>query len=185
MKINNPKKLFASFCIFGVGLIISGCTTKKDITIQHDIIVHKTKPYQFKLKPQIGSRQEDSRTVVDMGVVLKISVNSYKNRNDNLIGGHDIYIWGRKPDFIPTTTLPKRTSYGMITSNKKLPFYLSNDGLDQADLQKDETIRKYTNELYKMRKEKKLVKEKREKSLVNDKKILDFLKKINNGEIEK
>ena len=185
MKTNNSKKLFVSLCIFGAGVVISGCAAKKDITVQHDIVVHKTKPYQFKLKPQIGSRQEDSRTIVDMGVVLKISVNTYKNRSGDLIGGHDIYVWGRKPDFIPTTTLPKRTSYGMITSNKKLPFYLSNDGLDQADLQKDETIRDYTNELYKMEKEKKLIKEKREKSLKNDKKILDFLKKVNKGEIEK
>ena len=183
--MNNPKKIFLTLCAFGIGMVVSGCASKKDITVQHDIIVHKTKPYQFRLKPQIGSRQEDARTIVDMGVVLKISVNSYKNRSGNLIGGHDIYIWGKKPDFIPTTTLPKRTSYGMITSNKKLPFYLSNDGLDQADIKKDETIRAYTNELYKVQKEKKLVKKKREKSLKNDKKILDFLRKVNNGEIEK
>ena len=70
MKTNNLKKLFVSLCIFGAGVVISGCAAKKDITVQHDIVVHKTKPYQFKLKPQIGSRQEDSRTIVDMGVCL-------------------------------------------------------------------------------------------------------------------
>jgi len=177
--------ILTSSLIVGSGLVFSGCAAKKDITIEHDIIVHKTKPYQFKLKPQIGTRQEDARTVVDMGVVLKISINSYKNRNNDLIGGHDIFVWGRKPDFIPSTNLPKRSSYNVITSNKKLPFYLSNDGLDNADLSKDETIRKFTNELYKMEKSKELANKKHEKSLESDKKILDFLKKMKNTKGDK
>lgn len=163
--------------VFFFGVFFLGCSAKdENVNIRHVIDVHTPKAYEFKLQPQIGSRQDDARTVVDMGVVLKISVNSYQNSAKMLIGGGDMYIWAKRPSFIPTTNAPVRTEYSQLSPQKKLPFMLSTEEMDRSNIGDDSTIKEYVNEVYNMKTDRTRVKVKRDASAAYDAKIQEFLR---------
>lgn len=164
-------------------VLLGGCASKDELITHHVIEVQKPKAYQFGLKPTIGSQNDDSRTVVDMGVVLKVWVKNYKNKENNLIASHDMYVWARKPDFMVGEELPARRQTGMPTPAQKLPFMLSGEEIDRVDIQNDEVIKDYVNKTYQMENDPELAQQRLEASRESDKKILEFLKEIK-GETE-
>jgi hypothetical protein len=92
-----------------------------------------------------------------MGVVLKTTITSYKDRQGNLIASHDVFFWAKKPDFITTNTLPKKKK----SRNTPLELKINLDKTGLVDLDKSvsqEQIRMKNN-------------------YNNDKKILEFLQK--------
>jgi len=160
------------------GLLLAGCVSKEEVVTHHVIEVETPKPYQFELKPNIGSRNDDSRTVVDMGVVMKIWVKNYKNRQGNLIASHDLYAWARKPDFLVGEDLPPRRNTSLVTPVQKLPFMLTGEEIDRSDIQNDEVIKEYVNKVYENERDPELAQKRLDASRESDKKILEFLKQI-------
>jgi hypothetical protein len=156
MKKLNSQALFIALGTLSI-VFFSGCASKQTPppTVVKKIVVdelnHKPTTY-----PVLKQNNMAQRAIVNMGVVLKTKVTSYKDRSDNLIASHDVYFWAKKPDFITTNTLPRKKSK---FSYNGLKIDLSKSGL--VDLPKDiskEAIRKNTNTEY-------------------DKKINDFINK--------
>lgn len=190
------SKLFIySFIVVAISFF-SGCTakqqssnsslSKKDVQNDSTSVQNDSVPYKFRLKPIIGSRNSDSRTVVDMGVVMKIWITPYKDKNNNLIASHDIYTWVRKPDFIVGENLPSGTfmqnnndydTGGMINIEDKLPFMLSPSEIDRSDIENDEIIQKYANKIYKLQVSEKNAQEQLKKSEDFDAVIKNFVNK--------
>lgn len=130
-------------CLLGL-ICFSACSSKKEI-----ILLDK-EAYVSKYKPIIGSRNNDVRTILDMGMAVKVWVAPYKDQYGVLVAGHDIYVWLERPDFIPGTSVPQidGDNKGIPNQVGKIPFTLSPEEIDRSDLKNDATIQKYVNETY-------------------------------------
>ena len=128
-------------------LLFTGCGSK----IIYETAVVDQRAYQSRFKPIIGSRNNTARTIIDFGVVATIWVAPYKDQYGTLIAGHDIYVWLERPDFIPGSSVPtvNGSNRGIPTQLGKLPFSISPEEIDRADLSDDENIGKFINESYK------------------------------------
>jgi len=148
-------------------LMLSGCATKNNNinTNIREIVPYeetqaqsvKLEPYQIRIKPIVGSRQNDSKVIVDQGVVLKIWIAPYKVKN-TLIASHDIYTWARKPQFIVGEDMPKYNSRmnGLFRADGKLPFIFGDSEIQEYKPIEDKQIKKYVNTLYAIRSGKKV-----------------------------
>lgn len=142
----------SALIVCGASLLFSGCSAiefnkkiKKDSS--KTIIIKREKPYKFTYTPLIGSRNDDEKVIVDMGVVLRVWINSYKTRANTLVSAHDVYIWAKKPDFIVGNPVPVKRR-GLISSTNKLPFTLSNSEVDRSDLKTNKNIKNFINSVY-------------------------------------
>jgi len=157
--------------ILGTLLIFSGCSTKKPQPKQTtylkniDYIVKKqqeknlkeqlsTKSYHFMVKPIIGSEQDDSKVVVDMGKILKVWVAPYVY-NGTLIASHDIYTWVQAPHFIAGESIGNSQphSSSLITPNENYPLIYRPSEVysTQAKFTNNE-LKKYVNKKYEIEK---------------------------------
>lgn len=165
------------FFVIATALLFNGCANKhpKPQVVQKIIHIKKDKPYKFTYKPVIGTQNPDEKISVDMGVVLRVWINSYKDRDGSLVASHDTYIWAKKPDFIVGAPLPviKR---GLVTSSGKIPFMLSNQEVDRSNFQSNENIKKYVNAIYE-KSDKQRVKKRMNQSKKFDKEIKEYLEK--------
>lgn len=145
-------------------IIFNGCSAKNDVKpipyqpVQK-ILKPKSKAYTFNYIPIIGTQTPDDKVIVDMGVVLRIWMNSYKNRANNLISSHDVYVWAKRPDFIVGNPLPMKNR-GILSPSHKMPFIVSDKTVDRSDFKDNKNIRNFVNALYKRRKESENVVEK-------------------------
>jgi len=157
---------------FFTGCATPGTPNKKPIK-EKTVFINKDKPYKFDYVPIIGTQTPDDKVLINMGVVLRVWIHSYKTRNDDLVSSHDIYIWGKKPDFIVGNPLPT-VDRGILTPQGKMPFMLSNDSVDRSNFKSNLNIRKFVNSVY--AKEDKTKTDKRVKeSKKFDKTIKNFL----------
>lgn len=131
-------------CILGL-VLFAACSSKKEI-----IILDKEN-YTSKFTPIIGSRNNDVRTILDMGMAVKVWVAPYKDQFGTLVAGHDIYVWLERPDFIPGTAVPQidGDNKGIPNQVGRIPFTLSPEEIDRSDLKNDKAIQDYVNETYK------------------------------------
>ena len=98
----------------------------------------------FPYKQIIGTRNDDAKTVVDTGVVLKVYIPTYKDTKKTLVASHDRYVWAKEPGFIVGTERPdirKRT--GMMTPAGKVPFAFGAGEIDSASIQDNTRIKEY------------------------------------------
>lgn len=192
-RMQNTRKLICFCASVLLVVFLSGCANKeatlqKQSADQGEGKMGFYEPTKFRLKPIIGSRNEDSRTVVDMGTLLKIWVAPYKGRNGVLTSAHDIYAWARMPDFIvgeEVPTAPSLDSGSGMVYNHKLPASLSSEEVDRSAIQDDKNIQEFVNGFNKFV-EKELSKEsasnskedmkKEEEKTKVDKDILEFIK---------
>lgn len=108
-----------------------------------------TKPYYLRFKPIVGSRQNDSKVVVDMGKVLKIWVAPYKSKG-TMISSHDIYTWVQKPGFIVGEDIPNKNAHtGLTNAAGTLPFIFSEGDIDTSKGLTNNVLKKYVNNVYK------------------------------------
>lgn len=147
-----------TYALLATTLLFSGCalnnqqaTPAKTKVIAHSPLeegkpMHD--PYTFRLKPIIGTENNDARTIVDMGTVLKIWISPFKNTNGALVAAHNVYIWGKQPDFITGEQIPTamRQNSGP-TYRGSLPFSLSSTEIDRSDISNDQNIQKFIDEL--------------------------------------
>jgi len=153
MELN--KKIILS--LIATSLVFSGCSTKyakpKVVIKRIEISPKNLKKQTY---PVIKQNNLGQRAIVNMGVVLKTNITSYKDNNDDLIASHNVFFWAKKPDFITTNTLPSKK---MVNEYSGLKINLDKKGLvDLKTAISQETIRKNNN-------------------FKNDKKILKFLQK--------
>lgn len=135
------------------------------------------KAYQFGFKPIVGSRQDDSKVVVDMGKIQKIWVAPYKTKG-TMVSAHDIYIWVQKPDFIVGEPLPSpKERSGVITPMDNVPFVFRKKEMDdRPDKMTNESVRQYVNSVYRAENDPSLVEKKNEEADSKfDDTILDYL----------
>ncbi len=164
--------LTASLAFFS-GCATMGTPQKKPIK-KEIVFINKDKPYHFDYVPIIGTQTPDDKVLINMGVVLRVWIHSYKTRNDDLVASHDIYIWGKKPDFIVGNSLPT-INRGILTPQGKMPFMLSNDSVDRSNFKSNLNIRNFVNSVY-AKKDKSNVNTRIKKSKKFDKTIKNFLK---------
>jgi hypothetical protein len=153
-----------------------GCAAKspKPKVVHKVLHIKKEKPYRFTYKPIIGTQNDDEKITVDMGVVLRVWINSYKDTDGSLIASHDTYIWAKRPDFIVGAQLPS-VRRGLVTPTGIMPFMLSNESIDRSNFKNDENIKSYVNSVYEKSSKKETLK-RLEKRDVFDRKIKEFLK---------
>lgn len=133
----------SSIIFLGI-LLLAGCSSNKEIVILNQ------QDYISRYKPIIGSQNNDARTVINFGVVLKVWVAPYTDEYGVLVSSHDNYVWGDRPDFVPGTAVPKiNKGSGIVTPTGSLPFSLSPSEIDRRDLKSDKTINSFINQSYK------------------------------------
>lgn len=185
--------------ILGIGIVailLSGCSSKSpqpdvrnDKFLKNIIAKEKekeklnearlfaTNPYQLRIKPIVGTEQDDSKVVVDMGKILKIWVAPYVVHN-TLIAAHDIYTWVQAPRFIAGESLPTPNQVtGLVTADHNYPIVFRPVELDNKKATfKDEELKRYVNEVYKVAKHPSIAKKRIKKTYDDaDKVIKDFI----------
>ncbi|WP_152182870.1 hypothetical protein [Sulfurimonas indica] len=177
------SKSLSSILLAGAMIIgISGCSSKESVKPKPKTTIVKLKrpkAYTFNYIPIIGTQTPDDKVIVDMGVVLRVWVNSYKNRSNTLVSSHDLYIWAKKPDFIAGNVLPAK-SRGLLTPQHKMPFMLSDNSVDRSNFKDNKNIRNFVNSVYKQKTTPVAAKENLHKASKNDIAIKNFIKKITN-----
>lgn len=156
MKLLNKTVLISTLVVLG----FNGCASSGNNAQPKDLKITKVfKPYQFKYKPIVGSRQDDSQVLMDQGVVLKAWVNSYKNQYGSLVASHDIYVRVKEPDFITSyAKIPNlRKVRGLLRENHQQTISVAKKELDKSSNETNKKIKKYTetennNESNKLRK---------------------------------
>ena len=110
--LKNKKTLFL---ITAFVMMIAGCASKdapkKEPVIEYKVLMQEREEKKV-FDPVMKDNLPTQRAVVDMGVVLKTRIVSYKDNNQNLIADHDVFFGAVKPDFVVTNSLPKeKTKY--------------------------------------------------------------------------
>jgi len=156
-----------------------GCSSSEVKPPKQKLVLRKdihTKPYELKITPIVGTRQDDEKVVMDMGKVMKIWIAPYKN-NGVLVSSHDNFVVAKKPEFVIGEKVPQKNWSSMHTPINRIPFVFRNADLDKATKLGKEEIVKYNNNIYKEENNPKIAEQRVEKSNKYDKQIIDFLKK--------
>ncbi|MFA6195371.1 MAG: hypothetical protein WC656_01850 [Sulfurimonas sp.] len=169
------KKLYV-LSVVCMTLLSTGCSSNKptptsDLVKRKDIL---TKPYELKITPIVGSRQNDSKVVMDMGKVMKIWIAPYKNK-DTFVSAHDNFVVAKAPDFVVGETVPQSNWKSMKTPVKNIPFQFRNADLDNAEKLEEEEIVKYNNNVYEQQNDENVAKERMKEANGFDKEIKAFL----------
>jgi len=173
------KKLYSTLLIAGIAIFgLGGCSSKELPKPQTKTIeLKRPKAYTFNYIPIIGTQTPDDKVIVDMGVVLRVWINSYKNKSNTLVSSHDLYIWAKKPDFIAGNTLPSK-SRGILSPRNKMPFMLSDSSVDRSNFKDNKNIRDFVNSVYKKKTTPSAKDENLKKASKNDAVIKNFINKI-------
>lgn len=156
----HKKILFLT--LIAIGVVTTGCASKQvgcstsngecnqgpreQQHVDNDKGDDNLKIPAFPYKPIIGTRNDDAKTVVDTGVVLKVYISTYKDTKKTLVASHDRYVWAKEPGFIVGTERPdirKRT--GLMTPAGKVPFAFGAGEIDSASIQDNTGIKEYIN----------------------------------------
>jgi len=109
----NSLKLIILGCLSP--LLFVGCSHKNDAVkktepaIEYKVVMQEREEKKV-YDPVMKDNSPTQRAVVDMGVVLKTRITSYKDNNHVLNGAHDVFFFAVQPDFVVTNSLPKEKS---------------------------------------------------------------------------
>ena len=179
---------------FVVLLLVNGCAKPKPKCQTYDTLddalgsekrvikkdsLASLNPYQLKIKPIVGSRQDDSKVVIDAGKVLKVWIAPYKS-GMTVIAAHDLYSMVQKPQFIIGEMVPTNSKKGgIVTVSDDFPFAFRDEELDRVPKQRkfsNPSMKKYYNNVYKAQADNSVVKRRNnEASREFDSAIKNFL----------
>lgn len=169
-------------------LMLSGCATKAiksrfngDNDETRAIYMNQAnKADTFRFQPVIGTRQEDTKVMIDMGKFAKIWVKNYRNKNQTFVASHDIITKIKEPGFIAGEEIDfskrdvvKRT-YGGNTFSYRSSDIVSQTSKDDTELQNGQ-IKDYVNNYKETQKYGKLPAEKIKTLGKYDKALSEFL----------
>jgi hypothetical protein len=180
-KINLTMVAFSVISI----LTLSACSSKKvvkKVEVPNKIELKRPKAYTFNYIPIIGTQTPDDKVIVDMGVVLRVWINSYKDRTGSLVSSHDIYTWAKKPDFIVGNELPMKKR-GILSPSGKMPLMLSNQSVDRSDFKSNKNIREFVNSVYEKKTTPEVLDERIDESLKFDEEIKKFVSSNKNEDV--
>lgn len=158
-------KIFSKVLVLGIGLLFLGCATKqpeKNAYLKNiEYIVQKqkekrlkeelsTKSYHFMVKPIVGSEQDDSKVIVDMGKILKVWIAPYVVKG-TLIAAHYTYTWVQPPHFIPGESVGRGsyTDASLLTPQGNYPIIYRPTELDNGNPKfTNEELKEYVNKKY-------------------------------------
>lgn len=166
------KIIISTLSIF----LFIGCSSKDEP--KPNEVVKKdmhTKPYELKITPVIGSRQDDAKVIRDMGKILKVWVAPYKNKG-TFVSAHDNFVVAREADFIIGESIPQSNWKSIKTPINNIPFVFRDADLDQKQNIDEETIVKYNNNVYKQQNDENIAKDRLQQSGSFDSEIKKFLK---------
>lgn len=170
------KKAVALFFSMATIIVTTGCTSSpkpKELSSRKDIL---TKPYELMITPVVGSRQDDTKVIMDMGKIMKIWIAPYKNKG-TFVSSHDNYVVAKAPDFVVGEAVPQNNWRSMKTPTSKIPFIFRDADLDNSENLDKEEIVKYNNNIYKQQNNVEVAKERLQKANLYDDEIKNFLNK--------
>mgnify|MGYP006995602073 CR=1 FL=1 len=172
------NSIYISLSLGAVAVLIAGCSSSQPMvdSMYGNRNTIMTKPYELKIKPIIGSRQEDSKVVMDMGKIMKIWIAPYKNQG-TLISSHDNYVVAQAPDFVVGENIPQKNWRSMKTPTNPIPFLFRDSDMDVKKKISEEDIVKFNNNVYAQENDVHVAKKRIEASNIYDKEIKDFLDK--------
>jgi len=156
--------------------LFNGCSNKKPLPTQIKRKDIHTKPYELMIKPIIGTRQDDTKVVMDMGKVMKIWIAPYKN-GGTLVSSHDNYVVARAPDFVVGEAVPKKSWRSMKTPTNPIPFLFRNEDLDKSTQISKEGIVEFNNVINKQENDVRTAIKRLDMSNKYDERIKEFLNK--------
>ena len=168
--------------------IFNGCSSKK---VKTRFVKVNNSQYQnfnstnnynhFRYKPVIGTRQEDTKVMIDMGQFAKIWVKNYKNKNKTFVASHDIITMIKEPGFIAGEEISSnkrmtiRKTYGGNSFSYRSKDILYNSSKNSS--LKTSQIKNYINNYSESKKYNKIPKSKHQEVEIFNNKIKSFLKK--------
>jgi len=172
-----------------ITLLFSACSVKRIHTTMDNVDntqrlqrVTRTNNYNhFRYKPVIGTRQDDTKVLIDMGQFAKIWIKNFKNGNNSFTASHDVIIKIREPDFIAGEEVPRhrrrtvKRTYGSHSFSYRSSDLLHNNSSINTQDVKTKDIKKYLNNYAKAKKEKKLDTKKQQQMSEYDKKLKEYL----------
>ena len=187
--------------IFSIGMaiiLLSGCASdNQNLTAQDSYlknisyIVQKekekrikeelnTESYHFMVTPIVGSEQDDSKVIVDMGKILKVWIAPYVV-GGTMIAAHSIYTWVQAPHFIAGESVGRGspTDASLLTPSGNYPVIYRPDELYYNEPSfSNKELKEYVNKKYEVDKHPEKYLKRIDKRIKNkyDKVILQYLK---------
>ncbi|WP_294961543.1 hypothetical protein [Sulfurimonas sp.] len=195
----NKKIIY--FALITITLTFGGCTTSpkvktKWVNKSTKNYERRNNPIEFRFKPVIGTKQSDTKVMIDMGEWAKIWVKNYKNKNKTFVATHSIVTMIREPGFIAGEQIPRSRrdtvskSYGARSFSFRSQDLTYNNSSLGSDNISDSQIKDYMNSYEYSKKTKRMKPQKKESILKYDKAIKEYMKKAkvdenNNAKIVK
>ena len=139
-----------------------------------------TESYHFMVTPIVGSEQDDSKVIVDMGKILKVWIAPYVV-GGTLIAAHSIYTWVQAPHFIAGESVGRGspTDASLLTPSGNYPVIYRPDELYyKKPTFSNKELKEYVNKKYEVSKHPAKYLKRIDKRIKNkyDKVILQYLK---------
>jgi hypothetical protein len=170
---------------FAATIFFSGCSTvsvrtKLEKDSDKKKYIHNNETNTFRYKPVIGTEQDDTKVMINMGKFAKIWIKNYRNKNKTFIASHHMVTMIQEPGFIAGEDLPQNRydavskTYGANTFTFKSSDLLYDTGTDAENVKAYE-IKKYMNNHEEESRKRSLLDEKRVKVNKYDAEIKEYL----------
>ena len=177
-------------------LFMSGCSstkikTKWESRKKITNYSQSNNPTEFRYKPVIGTKQSDTKVMIDMGEWAKIWIKNYKNKNKTFVASHSIVTMIREPGFIAGEQIPygRRQSvydtYGARSFTFRSSDLIHNNSSQGSNNVSDEEIKNYVNNYEYSKKTKKVPPQKREEITKYNASISKYIKERKEKERKK
>ena len=178
----NKKTIMFSALV--LGLLMSGCSSKNNCidgsctstnnTLRLEPL--ETKGYKTKITPTLGTKQNDAKIVRNFGVTLKATIFPYVDKDGNLIGGNDIYIVAKQPEWIIADKEPVKRAKGLKSlAGKTIPVTLRPDELNPTSNIDEKALVEFHEYMNNVETNPELAQKKLDQDMY-DEKIANFLK---------
>lgn len=176
--------------------ILSGCSGSPKVQTSFERQYHydqgdTNNAVKFRYKPVIGTKQEDTKTMIDMGQWAKIWVKNYKNDNKTFIASHSIVTMIREPGFIAGEDVPAHrrqsayNSYGGRTFTFRSSDLMYEDSSMGSEGLTDDQIKDYVDNYEYSKKTERLEPQRQKEVVKYNKEILKYIADKKKEEAEK
>ncbi len=177
------------FTIISIGLLFGGCTASpkvktKWVSKSSKYYDNRNNPIEFRYQPVIGTKQSDTKVMIDMGEWAKIWIKNYRNENKTFVASHSIVTMVREPGFIAGEQIPRKkrdavyNTYGSRSftfRSQDLTYDNSSYGNENVS---DEQIKDYVNSYEYSKKTKRMKPQKRKEAKLYNSEIKKYIAEV-------